>query len=276
MGRELEPNNALYGGDSESAQVASSAAESTAAPSVDFDLGFGGGAEPALDLNKIAASTGEKTSIMSASDIQAAQDAPMDFDVTGTHPGIKAGKAEASDLGVAAMDFDVSGANPADTVAHGSAASELPAMDFDVTGGMAIAQEDSIPAPALNLDDLVFDVPSSTPVEKPAAAAPAAAPDSGMDFMIDFPTETKPAAPVKAVGLSDISLNLDNSEPAATPQASETKDEHWQEVATKLDLAKAYQEMGDQAGAREILEEVVRDGDATQRETAETLLKQLS
>jgi FimV-like protein len=34
--------------------------------------------------------------------------------------------------------------------------------------------------------------------------------------------------------------------------------------------------MGDQAGAREILEEVVRDGDATQRETAETLLKQLS
>jgi pilus assembly protein FimV len=47
-------------------------------------------------------------------------------------------------------------------------------------------------------------------------------------------------------------------------------------VATKLDLAKAYQEMGDAAGAREILDEVVRDGDAQQREAAEKLLQQLS
>ena len=280
MGRELEPNNAFYGESSDSSQPSIFAAEAAAEPSVDFDLGFGGGelpkAEPALDFNKTFAPAAEKTSIMSASDIQAAQEAPMDFDVTGTHPGIKAGQTEEPNLGVAAMDFDVSGANPADTVASGLAASDLSAMDFDVTGGMAIAQEESTPPPALNLDDLVFDVPSSTPAEKPGAAAPVAAPDSGMDFMIDFPTEAKPAANVKAVGLSDISLDLDSPAPTATPQASETKDEHWQEVATKLDLAKAYQEMGDQAGAREILEEVVRDGDATQRETAETLLKQLA
>jgi pilus assembly protein FimV len=75
--------------------------------------------------------------------------------------------------------------------------------------------------------------------------------------------------------LSEISLNLDGPATASTTQGNESKDEQWQEVATKLDLAKAYQEMGDQAGAREILEEVVRDGDATQRETAEALLKQL-
>jgi pilus assembly protein FimV len=46
-------------------------------------------------------------------------------------------------------------------------------------------------------------------------------------------------------------------------------------VATKLDLAKAYQEMGDAAGAKEILEEVLRDGDDEQRASAEAMMQQL-
>lgn len=48
-----------------------------------------------------------------------------------------------------------------------------------------------------------------------------------------------------------------------------------EEVATKLDLAKAYQEMGDLEGARELLQEVVSEGDAGQREAALTLLSGL-
>jgi pilus assembly protein FimV len=52
-------------------------------------------------------------------------------------------------------------------------------------------------------------------------------------------------------------------------------DPKWQEVATKLDLAKAYEEMGDKDGARELLKEVVKDGDAAQRGTAEALLAKL-
>jgi FimV-like protein len=45
-----------------------------------------------------------------------------------------------------------------------------------------------------------------------------------------------------------------------------------EEVATKIDLAKAYQEMGDLEGARELLQEVVNEGDAAQRELALSLL----
>ncbi|MDR3300688.1 MAG: hypothetical protein LBU43_12025 [Candidatus Accumulibacter sp.] len=45
-----------------------------------------------------------------------------------------------------------------------------------------------------------------------------------------------------------------------------------EEVATKLDLAKAYEEMGDIEGARELLQEVLKDGNASQRETAQSLL----
>lgn len=47
------------------------------------------------------------------------------------------------------------------------------------------------------------------------------------------------------------------------------------EVATKLDLARAYVEMGDDDGARSILEEVVAEGNQVQRGDAETLLGQL-
>jgi len=45
------------------------------------------------------------------------------------------------------------------------------------------------------------------------------------------------------------------------------------EVATKLDLARAYLDMGDHAGARGILEEVLRDGDEEQQGEARSLLE---
>jgi pilus assembly protein FimV len=48
-----------------------------------------------------------------------------------------------------------------------------------------------------------------------------------------------------------------------------------EEVNTKLDLARAYMEMGDKEGAREILDEVIREGDAQQKQEADTLIASL-
>jgi len=48
------------------------------------------------------------------------------------------------------------------------------------------------------------------------------------------------------------------------------------EAATKLDLARAYVEMGDSDGARDILEEVALEGDDEQKAEAQELLKNLS
>jgi len=48
------------------------------------------------------------------------------------------------------------------------------------------------------------------------------------------------------------------------------------EIGTKLDLAKAYVDMGDGDGARSILEEVMEEGDAAQKKQAEELLLQIS
>jgi pilus assembly protein FimV len=47
------------------------------------------------------------------------------------------------------------------------------------------------------------------------------------------------------------------------------------EVGTKLDLARAYMDMGDPEGARSILEEVLQEGSATQKQEAQRLIDSL-
>ena len=47
------------------------------------------------------------------------------------------------------------------------------------------------------------------------------------------------------------------------------------EIATKLDLARAYIEMHETDGAKEILQEVLSEGSAAQKKEAETLLSRL-
>ena len=102
-----------------------------------------------------------------------------------------------------------------------------------------------------------------------------------MEFTLDIPVDeglesstTQAVSRKEAdIGMDDISLDM--NEPAVPAPAVDVKDAHWHDVATKLDLAKAYQEMGDNAGAREILEEVLAEGDEQQRATAEAALQQL-
>src|SRR5262249_62418031 len=47
------------------------------------------------------------------------------------------------------------------------------------------------------------------------------------------------------------------------------------EVGTKLDLASAYMDMGDPDGARNILEEVLAEGSAAQKQEAQRLMESL-
>jgi pilus assembly protein FimV len=89
------------------------------------------------------------------------------------------------------------------------------------------------------------------------------------DFNIGAPTAPKPAPQTEPdIDLGSISLDL--GEPAAAEPAA------GDEVATKLELAKAYEEMGDKEGARELLTEVAREGNAEQQAKAQGLLAKLS
>src|SRR4030095_10875373 len=96
---------------------------------------------------------------------------------------------------------------------------------------------------------------------------------SGLDFDLNLDLGDQGGSPEKSIpsmDLSSISLDLGSTTRGAGGAAS-SNDPKWQEVATKLDLAKAYEEMGDKDGARELLGEVMKDGDASQKGQAEPL-----
>jgi pilus assembly protein FimV len=61
----------------------------------------------------------------------------------------------------------------------------------------------------------------------------------------------------------------------AEPLASDAEPATMSEVGTKLDLARAYMDMGDPEGARSILEEVLAEGSASQKTEARRLVDSL-
>ncbi|WP_341675184.1 FimV/HubP family polar landmark protein [Niveibacterium sp. SC-1] len=105
-----------------------------------------------------------------------------------------------------------------------------------------------------------------------------------LDF--DFNEERAPAAPAadRSIDLSGIDLELPQH--AAAPQSQvdthpepQLLDEEVnvnEEVTTKLELARVYEEMRDFEGARELLEEVLADGSAGQKREAEAILARLA
>jgi pilus assembly protein FimV len=240
MGRKLEPNNPMYGG--------SGSMEDTGSATVQV-AAFNATHEP------------ENISPTKAS--------ALDFD-------FDAGAQSAKTTPSPEQDF-LSGGEAVELPGSGQAS----AMDFDVTSTRSAMQAAAGTAALPDSDDMVFDVTGShlaMPAAQPEPSKPAD--EGGMAFTLDFPVENVvekpvPAAASAGIGLAGISLNFDDAPAVSGAPPSGGKDDHWQEVSTKLDLAKAYQEMGDNDGAREILEEVMREGDAEQRISAQTLFEQL-
>ena len=74
-------------------------------------------------------------------------------------------------------------------------------------------------------------------------------------------------------GISDDPVDFD----LGLPDESKFGDDSTMtEVGTKLDLARAYIDMGDQDGARSILEEVLDEGGEAQQQQARQLLNELN
>lgn len=151
-------------------------------------------------------------------------------------------------------------------------------LDSGLTGPTDFGDTQRMAAPAR--PDFNLDAGAPTEITRPAAA-PAEA--SSIDFNIELPAVDTPtiaekpaAAPATDAGfdfkidVGDLNINLDDTSTTVLPIAG--KDSHWYDVQQKFDLAKAYQEMGDNAGAREILQEVIKEGDAGQKDQAHKLL----
>ena len=114
--------------------------------------------------------------------------------------------------------------------------------------------------------------------EKPAPmGAPRAPEPPPADLHADAPTSAadRLARPAATVELDKLDLSFDPDKATFEDPTPSVLDGQWHDAATKLDLAKAYQEMGDVEGAREILQEVLHEGDEQQRGEAEALLSKL-
>ncbi len=97
------------------------------------------------------------------------------------------------------------------------------------------------------------------------------------ETVIDFPEDNSGKAQFE---LDDPMAGLDTPEDidaAEDMEVNTSVDEDLQdEVKTKLDLARAYAEMGDSDGAMDILDEVMSEGDETQKQEAQQIRESLS
>ncbi len=114
------------------------------------------------------------------------------------------------------------------------------------------------------------DQPAKTIAENVARVSPQSAAQ---------PVQSASAKPEQTfkIDLDDLRLDLGGDKQLPEDKdGNEKKDANWYDVQQKFDLAKAYHEMGDNEGAIGVLQEVLRDGDKTQKNQADKLLSTLT
>ena len=264
LGLSIEPHNRLYAG---------APAETVAAD-----------VEPAAVL----AAAGEDLDLSQALAAQAEHPGMVFDDGLGAAPAAAEVVALAVDDG---LDFDL-GDFSLEPLPAAAAAIELPLppaaaaepsfdMDFDLPFDQQLVSD--APAGVLLADDnsMDFDLdlpaqysPAPAAVPLPAEAAPLPDPLLDLDMMhfeLTAPPET--VAPA-TFDLSGIDLDLDLGA-AAAEGADDALSALRMEMDTKLDLAVAYQEIGDKEGARELIDEVIKGGSAAQMAKANVIRAQL-
>ncbi|MBV5331086.1 hypothetical protein JZU69_01435, partial [bacterium] len=247
---------------------------------LDFDL-----AMPALEATKIAPisvtqeGSGldfnlEEVSSAKTPQVEISKEiADLDFDL-------------GSDAGAAAEDTVVpeAFAQAETVVVPESFRTDDDGVEFDVSLTESTFLGSSIPESTFNMSSIDLDlnapeIPVSAPAHEvaPESAAVkevvAAVDDKLLDLEFDV-------AQVSTQVNADFSTA--QAETVVNPQfgleqdlAPEFEISVNEEVATKLDLAKAYEEMGDLEGARELLQEVVKEGDAAQKDAAQLILAKI-
>jgi pilus assembly protein FimV len=191
---------------------------------------------------------------------------------TGVHDALEGGESPADEDFV----FDIGSAEDDD------GSDLLQGLDADSTAEMR----------GMALDEGTLDLPAFSNALEKSAAGRAAARDSNTSDTAEHRAVEDTAEQPRAAspGLGDASAELsqvdfdigdgsaEDLEPTSvmTGRRRGPEGPTMTEVGTKLDLARAYVDMGDPDGARSILNEVLEEGDSTQRQEARRLLDDLT
>lgn len=169
-------------------------------------------------------------------------------------------------------------------------------FDFDLDEDKSSENEENMMATSLDLSDINLDLegadaeaPAAPELDAPAdVSAETGQPDDADSFDLPDLTETQDQVASFEEGSPQLEQPGDDAMMASLTKSVVTSltdsravpdlpadEELNQEVDTKLELARAYEEMGDAEGARELLDEVMRDGDDAQQEQAKSILARL-
>jgi pilus assembly protein FimV len=274
LGRQLDPNNPMFTEAGSAAAFAAAAAEPKPVPAPEaLDEPTTPAPAPAAEVPAAAAPeprVGRSVDFTLDEEISLSPTSGMASEAK-TPAAILAGAAEqvakstrTATVGAAAAPVVKAGdgkrAAPREDVSFEP--ESVPKFDLDFN-----LDEPSKPGPPMSTPVTAV---APKPAPKPAAPEPALA---AVGAGAPAPQLTRPAA---AIELDKLDLAFDPKRSTFEDPTPSVLDGQWHDAATKLDLAKAYQEMGDVEGAREILQEVLHEGDDQQKAEAQGLLAKLA
>ncbi|HEY9194194.1 MAG TPA: FimV/HubP family polar landmark protein [Methyloversatilis sp.] len=267
----LDPHEAL-----EQQEAAPEVPVSVADGGLDFDLDV-----PASSSQESA--VGVATTLTKPGE-ESDGDSSLDFDLG---LDFTSEQADAPDVGTVVLEKNV--AETAESLAHGE-----PGFDLDLSLPSEDLAETVISPSGAVVDLERTDVGNLIDFNFDAADAPSDAPQEPVidlsDINLDLGPDTsaletdivgdiagalddEQTAPSSEVIDSTVSTVINPEDMLADEEPPQTPAE---EAETKLELARAYEEMGDKEGARELLQEVVREGTAEQQALANDMLARLA
>ena len=308
MGQDLCPGSVLFGGSGSSPAEPEPQSEAEAEPSFDKSesevqteleevVSESQADEQMNEPDEVEVSVGRfseselDTKLNSAIEEQSADDSPIDFDLGDFEVEAEEGQVEASESETKSddePDLDLSGTD-GEQVAE-DLADELEAMASNLDSSSLEGADDVGVASVMDVTDseqgMDFDLGEETPViedlgngnqveEAMADELEAMASNLDMDMGGEDSTASVEIPNIDAdFEFDTVDSALGDDGDFGEGEDSPLSDED-DEMGTRLDLARAYVEMGDPEGAKSILNEVVEAGDDQQKNEAQELLQKI-
>jgi pilus assembly protein FimV len=294
MGKQICPDNALFSAATASAGAVDVDLEAGESPSLDmaFDLDAGADAsdgsgvdldasmveQPAEEGLDLGAQTlaGLETAIFERPDGVDDETSPnLDADIlaaTQDSPTLNM-PVEAT---AESPSFDPIGADLADSLGStGDQSAEITLEDLGLEDGTLAGLADDDVLSSSGVDEVLGESSAETETHGTATGIALDLDDLvsalGDDDTVAEPVAQTVGSDVLAGTETDLNLDTTSDQSGLLDPSTMTMTE----VGTKLDLARAYVDMGDADGARAILEEVVVEGDPGQQQEAQTLIDSL-
>ncbi|VAW92352.1 hypothetical protein MNBD_GAMMA21-1248 [hydrothermal vent metagenome] len=271
MGSEIAPGNPMFSGEGmPDMPVMDTASVPSADDSEVMDIGLDTGVFSNSELNGSgAAEDGAVDAYTGGGDLDfnleentgetTSGDAGLDFSLDSEDSSTEIPMPTADDLN---FDLNTAGDESTQTALSPENSGGL---DFSLDGDTASGDANTGGDLDFNLDLGGDDDPTATDIQLDiSATAPAGA---GTTSSLDFDLNTEDESDVSSAGM-DMNLDASDAIDLDMPTGAD-------EVGTKLDLARAYIDMGDPDGARSILDEVIDEGDDGQKQEAEQLMAQI-